>query len=355
MTTENKEIAKIQPSQSERFTNMVIKEFSSNSGGTVALTDFQKRLCQNYFIETDKVLKKAEEKRLKQAESKRDSIPVTWENVNMGQLALDVVSVSRIGLDPAQSNHINMIPYKNNKTAKYDIGFIIGYMGCEIKAKKYGLDIPDDVIIEVVFSTDTFKQIKKDKDHKIESYEFKVNEDFNRGAVVGGFYYYSYFDHPEKNSIRVFSKAQIEKRRPDYYSPEFWGGEKDEWVDGKKTGNKIKIEGWYEEMVYKTLCRAAYNSFPIDSQKIDDDYLLLSSREKEALETDNKEIRENANKQILSIDDIQTPEDVTPVVEVKEQPTPPTTEEKEQPKQKAAAGGPSSELFPKAGPAKPRF
>ena len=40
---------------------------------------------------------------------------------------------TRIGLDPSQKNHINPIPYKNNAKNKYDIGFIEGYRGIELK------------------------------------------------------------------------------------------------------------------------------------------------------------------------------------------------------------------------------
>ena len=346
-----------QKTQSQRFTDMVVREFSANAGSLIALTDFQKRLCQNYFIETDKVLKKAEEKRLKATEARRDTLAITWENVNMAQLATDVVSVSRVGLDPAQSNHINMIPYKNNTTNKYDIGFILGYCGCELKATKYGLDFPDDVIIELVFSNDEFKQIKKDIHNKVEGYEFKVVNNFERGEVLGGFYYFSYFDKPEKNRIRVLSKADIEKRKPEYASVEFWGGEKDEWKNGVKTGKKIKIEGWYEEMCYKTIARAAYNSIVIDSQKIDDDYMRLSSREKEVASLNShNEVRDNANGQTLSIEDVQEAE-VVPnvpiaeaVVEVKEQPKQEVPET-----QKEATGAviAASDLFEKAG--KPNF
>ena len=282
---------------------MVIKEFSTNSGGTVALTEFQKRLVSNYFLSVDKSLKKAEMIRLEKAEQYRDPVSLTWENVNMEQLATDVVSAARVGLDPAQPNHINMVPYKNKHSKKYDVTFIPGYRGKELVAKKYGLEVPDDVIIELVYATDKFKQFKKDQTHKVESYMFEIVDNFDRGEVVGGFYYFNFFDHPEKNKLRVFSKADIDKRKPDYASPEFWGGQKDEWKDGRKTGKKIEVLGWYEEMAFKTIARAAYNAITIDSQKIDDDYMKLLSSENEA-----KDEKETANSKTLAIDDIQVPE-----------------------------------------------
>src|SRR4051812_45630344 len=109
-----KALAKKELTQSERFMNMVVKQFSSGVG-EVALTEFQKRLAQNYFISLDASLMAAEEKRIGRP-NERDGLPIVWQNVNMEKLARDVVTYARVGFDPAQKNHINMIPFKNSKT-----------------------------------------------------------------------------------------------------------------------------------------------------------------------------------------------------------------------------------------------
>lgn len=287
---ENNKIAKKEKTHSERFAEMVEREFTGTAGN-LSLTSFQKRLVQNYFITIDQSLKKAEQQRLKKDERFRDTTPLTWEHINMELLAINVVACARIGFDPALSNHINMVPYKNNALKKYDIVFIEGYRGKELKARKYGFDVPNDIIIELVYSTDTFSPIKKDKDNRVETYEFKVNNSFERGEIIGGFYYFSYFDSPEKNKLMFYSKSQIEKRKPEKASAEFWGGEKDkyEWDDrlkkNVKTGTE-SIEGWYDEMMWKTLSRIAYSNITIDSQKIDDDFIKLSLNEKMVGELD---------------------------------------------------------------------
>jgi recombination protein RecT len=309
MTTQNQnpqEIAKKELSPSERFMNMVMREFTSGVG-EVALTNFQKRLAQNYFITLDSVLKTAEEKRLKAGTKKdgqwvlKNNLPITWQNVNMNQLACDVVSAARVGLDPAQKNHIAMIPYKNTALNKYDIGFTDGYRGIELKAKKYGLDIPDSVTVELVYANDKFKEIKKDRNNPVESYEFEIVNSFDRGEIVGGFYYHSYVKNPEKNKLVVFTLKDIIKRKPKYASVEFWGGEKDKWEDGQKVG-KETVEGWYEQMCYKTVYRAAYGDITIDSQKIDDDYLHLKQMEHNLAEAEiDTEIAENANTEPIDI------------------------------------------------------
>ncbi len=294
-------VAKKEPTMAERFTAKVMEEFCAGAGGEIALTDFQKRLAQNYFMAVDMALGKAEKKRLAKAENKRDKTPVTWANVNLEQLSRDVVSAARIGLDPAQDNHVNMVPYKNNALGKYDIGFIDGYRGLELKAKKYGLDIPDHVVVELVFATDKFKSHKKDMNHEHETYEFEIMTDFDRGDIIGGFYYHAYTEAPEKNKLVVFTLDDILKRKPKYASAEFWGGEKDKWENGQKVG-KEKVDGWYEKMCYKTVYRAAFRDITIDSQKIDDDYLRLRQLESALADAEvEEEIEENANGEVIDL------------------------------------------------------
>lgn len=280
MENTNKELAVQKPSYSSRFTDLVLKEFGVSAIKTPEMADFHKRLCQNYFIHIDSVLKIAEVKRLSKDEKKRDDLPMVWDNVNLQKLANDVVTYARVGLDPMQPNHINTIPFKNNKTNKYDIVFLIGYRGLEIKATKYGLDIPDQVIVDLVFKNDTFREIKKNVKNNIESYEFEVNDSFDRGELKGGFYCHVFREHPEKNRLVIFTKEEIEKRKPEYASPEFWGGLKPVYKDGKKVGTE-KVEGWYKEMCYKTMYRAAFNSITIDSSKIDDGFMKLIELEAE--------------------------------------------------------------------------
>jgi len=304
MSTQVAEVKKAPLSQSERFTGAVIKEFSSNNG-EVTITPFQKKLCQNYFIKIDQTLKDAEKKRLAKSEEYRDGLSLTWENVNMSKLAVDVIAFSSVELDPTQPNHINMIPYKNTANNKYDMGFVIGYRGMELKAKKYGLEVPTDVVVELVYSNDTFKQYKKDRNNEVESYDFQITDNFNRGEVVGGFWYHEFEDFPTKNKLKVFSLKDIEKRKPAYASAEFWGGEKDKWVGGKKVG-KEKIDGWFEEMALKTISRNAFNAITIDSKKIDDNYLAIIQKESEMKDAIvQNDVIANANKQSLDFEDAE--------------------------------------------------
>lgn len=290
------------PSPSERFTAAVFKEYSSHAG-EATLTNMQTKLIQNYFVKIDQVLKSAEIKRLAKSENYRDKLPVTWENVNMNKLAVDVMAWSSVGLDPTLPNQLSPIPFKNTSLNKYDINLMEGYVGLNIMANKFGFDSPDNIVIELIYSNDLFKQFKKDRNNSVESYEFTVENPFDRGDVVGGFYYLEYIKNPNKNKLRVFPLDEITKRIPDYASVEFWGGEKDEWVNGQRTGNKIKIEGWRNEMLYKTVARAAFKSIPLDSMKISSNMLDVMIREEEyfgrndsTVSNAQNDINQNANK-----------------------------------------------------------
>jgi len=276
---------------SARFTAMVIKEYQVASG-TTSTTPEMKRRIQNYFVKIDMILNEAETKRLSKSEQFRDPLAFSWKNVNMPKLATEVMALASLGLDPLTNNHVHPIPFKNSRTNNFDFSFIRGYKGMELVAQKFALTPPKNVICELVYSTDVFDMVKKDRENKVESYTFKIVKPFERGEIVGGFIYKE-FEDETMNSIEVMSIANILKRKPKHASAEFWGGEKDIWENGKKAG-KEKIEGWFEEMCLKTLKRHAWNSFTLDGSKVNDSYEKMlqieSTTETVADTTENQEV-----------------------------------------------------------------
>ena len=294
---------------STRFTNSVVKHYQ-NHAGVVELNEFQKQLIQGYFVAIDRVLAATEEERNRKNANNKDpkynnNVPCTWQNIDMEQLALDVVHYSKMGLDMMQENHLFAIPYKNNKKGKYDMTLMIGYSGKELIAKKYALEPPKAVTVELVYSTDTFIPIKKGEGQTVESYEFKINNPFDRGEILGGFGYIEY-DDPAKNKLIIMTKAQIEKRKPKYASANFWGGVATSYENGKKV--ETQVDGWYDEMCLKTLKREVYSSKHIvrDTSKIDDSYRYMKVREAQVAEIEaNAEIAANAN--TIIIDTVSEP------------------------------------------------
>ena len=277
-----------QANMSERFMQKVIHEFSG-SVGEFQITDYQRQLIQGYFIGVDRALKTAEAERIRKNERNSNheydnKVPVTWANVNMADLALDVVHYARLGLDTMQANFITPIPYLNNKTNLYDVNLMLGYNGIKYIAEKFALDPPKSVTIELVYQSDTFKPYKKGRGNDVEGYDFDITNPFDRGKIVGGFGYIEYSD-PCKNELVIMSMKDIEKRKPQYASANFWGGMKKEWqtVNGKRQQVEVEVEGWLDEMCRKTLIREVYSPKHIllDPRKVDENYQYMRQREEQ--------------------------------------------------------------------------
>ena len=292
---------------SERFTNRILQEFGGNVSGALQITDYQRQLIQGYFICIDRALKLAEDNRITKNRNNKDpkwnnELPSVWDNVNLAELALDVVHYARMGLDMMQDNHLFPIPFKNNKLNKYDVTLMIGYNGIQYVAEKYAVDPPIAVTVELVHKTDTFKPIKKNQTNQIESYEFEIIKPFDRGDVVGGFGYIEYKD-PAKNKLIIMTLASILKRKPSYAAAEFWGGKSKKWENGKQV--EVELEGWQEEMYLKTVRREVFSSkhIPRDPKKIDDNYQHMKVRETRMAEMATQdEIYEHANRVIIDAD-----------------------------------------------------
>lgn len=285
---------------SERFMEKVLSEFTANIPGEIPVTDYQRGLIQGYFIKIDRALKAAEEERQRKNKQNSDpsfnnELPVDWNHVNLADLAIDLVHYARMGLDMLQANMLFPIPYKNNKRGWYDITLMPGYNGIRYMGERYALDLPRAVTVEVVYSTDVFRPIKKSRTNTVESYEFEITSPFDRGEIVGGFAYIE-FDDERKNELIVMSLSDIEKRKPKYASPEFWGGVKKR----KENGQWIEeqMDGWRDEMVRKTLIREAYSAkhLPRDPAKVDESFRhAMLMEERYAAIVAEAEVAANAN------------------------------------------------------------
>ena len=334
--------AEVKPNAAERFTAKVMKEFG-RTVGEIHVTDYQRQLVQGYFIAIDRALKSAEEERLRKNEKNKDhekydnNLPVTWGNVNLNDLALDVVHYARMGLDMMQENHLFPIPYKNNKTGKYDMTLMPGYNGIQYIAEKYAVEPPLAVTVELVYSTDTFRPIKKSAENRVENYDFAINNAFDRGEIIGGFGYIEFAD-PVKNKLVIMTKKDIEKRKPKYASANFWGGKQKVWDNGKQVDQET--DGWYEEMCLKTIKREIYSAkhIPRDPKKIDDNYQYMKMREARIAELEAQDIIDaNANGMVIDVTPTALPE-----------PTAPASFASGNPSEPAASSRPTAETVPAA-------
>ena len=287
---------------SERFMQKVMAEFGGKATGELRINDYQRTLIQGYFIAIDRALKTAEEERVRRNENNRDhkydnTLPITWANVNLPELALDVVHYARLGLDMMQPATLYPIPYKNKKANRYDITLMEGYNGIRYIAENYALIRPKSVTVEVVYSKDAFHPLKKSRSNPIESYEFEVTSPFDRGEIVGGFGYIEYED-ASRNELIIMTMKDIQKRKPAYASANFWGGQTKEWKNGKQ--EEVEKEGWLDEMVRKTIIREVYGGkhIPRDPRRIDESYQQMKQQEarlRAAAEDVRQEINVTAN------------------------------------------------------------
>lgn len=304
---------------SERFAKSVIEELETSFADGIKVTPKERQLIRGYFVAVDRMLKVSEEQRLNKNKKNKDhsfdnDLPYIWQNVNMTALAEDLAALARIGLDATFPNMVSFAAFKNTKTNKYDILAQKGYAGLAFVAMKYSLHGLKQLRPELVYSTDTFKILKANAHRDVETYEFEINNPFDRGEFKGGFVYLAY-ENATLNRVVYLSKKEIDKRKPSRASAEFWGGIKTEWKDGKEI--KTEVEGWYDEMARKTIIKHAAKQVEADPTKIDDAYRYAERREVEYAEAEAREaIADNANTVLISADgevqELESPKAETP-------------------------------------------
>lgn len=256
------------PTASERFTANVMKQFEAEAGSPMKFTDYEKTLAQHLFLKIDSTLKDMEKKR--QDSNQTNKAPFTWQNVNMRKLALDAVHRVQLGLDALIPAHVYPVPYFNGKEKLYDIDLRVGYRGELYYRMEAATEKPLDVRLELVYDTDTFIPVMKDFRNQVEGYEFKVNNPFARGKVIGGFAYIMYADE-RKNKLVLVSEDMFLKSRAAAQSKDFW--------------DKYPVE-----MRFKTLVHRAMSNLPIDPKKVN--AAAFAAVEDDAVEN---EIDRNAN------------------------------------------------------------
>lgn len=280
---------------SERFMKNIQAQFAAEAGSPVAFSDYEKSLAQHLFLKLDSVLQELEAKRIK--DGKDNQTPYTWHNVNMRKLSLDAVHTVKLGLDALIANHVHPIPYFNGKEKKYDLDLRVGYVGKAYYRMQAAVEKPKDIIFELVYSSDHFKPIKKSISNKVESYEFEIQNPFDRGEIIGGFGYIVYEDET-KNKLVTVSEKDFLKSRDAAQSKKFW--------DGHPT-----------EMRYKTLVHRVTEHLQIDPRKVNASYLYMEGKDEE--EAMRREVNENANKEILDVDFEEVPDEQPQQIEEKKE------------------------------------
>ncbi len=286
-------ITKPEATSSEKFTSMVIREFSSLAGG-IEMSPLQKRLAQHLFIKIDVTLKGLEAKRLK---DNKGGSAIIWQNVNLPKLAIDAVHRVDLGLDALILNHVHPIPYWNSTAKKYDLDLRVGYVGQDYYRREMALFPPAAILYELVYTSDKFRPIKRSQTNQVDDYEFEITAPFDRGEIVGGFGYIIY-DDPRMNVLVIVAEKDFLKSRSKAKANEFW--------------NENPVE-----MRYKTLVHRVTSKLAIDPAKVNASYAAVEADESLAFERDiAEEILAEAHTEVLTEGEaVETSEEVDPKVD----------------------------------------
>lgn len=184
-------------------------------------------LAVNYFTRLDNELKKL-------------ATPKTWKQINFEDFLSKSIAYANIGIDPLAPKMLSFTLF-GNKTGTSDVVFVEDVRCMELLARRYGVNCPENITVELIYSTDKFSIIKKDLSHPSEGYVLEVTNAFDRGEIIGGVSL-SEYENPIYNKVRIMSMKEIEKRVKT--NSTFWTNWKNEMCEktlGKNAWGKVVL------------------------------------------------------------------------------------------------------------------
>jgi recombination protein RecT len=200
-------------------------------------------LALNYFTRLDTELPK-------------QTVPKTWAQINFDDFLSKSIAYANIGIDPLAPKMLSFTLF-GNKSGKNDVVFVEDVRCMELIARRYGVNCPENITVELIYSTDEFAIIKKDLSHPSEGYILEVKNVFDRGNIVGGVSLMEY-ENPIYNKVRIMSMKEIEKR-VNVKSP-FWAN-------------------WKLEMCEKTIGKNAWSKVVLNTNELAEYYANSSNSE----------------------------------------------------------------------------
>lgn len=223
------------------------------------------KLAGNFFTAIDLAIKKAEADRAGN-QYKANDPKIKWAVINFDDILQKSIAYSNLGIDPLAKDMLSFIFYKN-KSGGYDITFVEGVKCMETLARTYGINCPENIKVELIYSTDKFSLIKKDLTNPQDSYVLEVTNPFERGAIIGGISL-SEYPNPIYNKVRLMTRKDILKRT-------------------KET--TVFFKNWEEEMCEKTVAKNAWGKVVLDTTQLAEYYSLQSDAMREEFEPENTE------------------------------------------------------------------
>lgn len=303
------------------FAGLLAEKVSGNlskaSGDSLHWTAYQTRLAINLGVKIEMRLSEMETRRLASNQKKdQDALPITTANIDMTALITRVKDIVALDLDASLPNHVNIIPYFNNKSQLYDINIRPGYEGSHHSKTKLCINPPKKSVYKLVFATDFF-----DIEENAAGGEKPIHKPTSffqdRGEVVGGYAWYQ-FEDPALDYVVIVDEYEFEKARKAAGGPDFWGGDFQEtkWVDGDngrrvpvKVGEPVYDQKFEREMQYKTVVWRGTKTLKYDPMKVNID-AVLTMEASEVAEIGGEvaeEIQQLAGSQTLAIEPPITP------------------------------------------------
>jgi recombination protein RecT len=167
-----------------------------------------------------------------------------WSQVKLADYVSKAIAYSNIEIDPLSKNMLSFIFFGS------DIVFVQDVRCVEMLARKYGVNCPENITIELIYSNDKFSLIKKDLSNSKDGYLFQITSPLDRGEICGGIAL-SEYKNPIYNKVRFLGMKDIAKRTSTTTS--FW-------------------RDWKENMCEKTIGKYAWSFVALDTTKLAEFY-----------------------------------------------------------------------------------
>ena len=206
------------------------------------------KLAGNFFTAIDLAIKKSEADRASN-QYKANDPKIKWAVINFDDVLQKSIAYSNLGIDPLAKDMLSFIFYKN-KSLGYDITFVEGVKCMETLARRYGINCPENITVELIYSNDEFSLIKKDISNPEDGYILNIKTPFDRGSIVGGVSL-SEYKNTKYNKSRLMTRKDILKRT-------------------KETTAFFK--NWEEEMCEKTIAKNAWSKVVLNTTELAEYY-----------------------------------------------------------------------------------
>lgn len=200
-------------------------------------------LAVNYFTRLDNEFKKL-------------ATPKTWKQINFEDFLSKSIAYANIGIDPLAPKMLSFTLFANKSNGLSDVVFVEDVRCMELLARRYGINCPENITVELIYSTDKFSIVKKDLSHPSEGYILEVTNVFDRGEIIGGVSL-SEYANPIYNKVRIMSMKEIEKR---VKTTDYNGKETSFW------------KNWRAEMCEKTVGKNAWGKVVLNTTELAEYY-----------------------------------------------------------------------------------